>query len=282
MASVVGAFTPRLQQAEIERARRKPTASLDAYDLFSARTGKCLQMDQEGNAEALRFFYKAVERDPDFSAAYAAAAGCFSRRKVSGWVIDQEQEVAEAKRLARRAAHLGKDDATVLSSAGYVLAYVVRDLDDGAAFVDRALLINPNSASGWFCSGWVKVWGGELDRAIERYAHAMRLSPIDPAISGMQVGTAHAHFFAGRYDEALSWAKMALRERPDFHTALRIAAASSVLAGRAEEARRSIARLLEIDPALRISNLQNLLGPYRQPEHPAKYADALRKAGLPE
>jgi len=99
----------------------------------------------------------------------------------------------------------------------------------------------------------------------------------------MQQGTAHAHFFAGRYDEALSWAKMALRELPHNHAALRIAAASCALAGRDEEAKRLMARLLEIDPALRISCfLKTAVGPYRKPEHLAKYADALRKAGLPE
>jgi adenylate cyclase len=170
----------------------------------------------------------------------------------------------------------------VLSSTGYVLAYVARDLDDGAAFLDQALLINPNVALAWSSGGWVKVWLGEPDRAVERFAQAMRLNPIDPAIFGMQEGMAHAHFFAGRCDEALSWAKMALRELPASHTALRICAASCALAGRDEEAKRMMARLLEIDPALRISNFQNVLGPYRKPEHPAKYADALRKAGLPE
>ena len=143
--------------------------------------------------------------------------------------------------------------------------------------------MNPNLAMAWFASGWVKVWLGEPDRAIERFAHAMRLNPVDPTIFGMQEGTAHAHFFAGRYDEALSWAKMALRELPDSHAALRIAAASCALVGRVEEAKSLTARLLQIDPALRVSSLlQNVLGPYRQPEHPAKYADALRLAGLPE
>jgi len=176
----------------------------------------------------------------------------------------------------------GAEDATVLSFSGYVLAYVGKELDDGAAFVERALLINPNLALGWYNSGWIKVWLGEPDRAIERFAQAMRLNPIDPSTFGMQEGMAHAHFFAGRYDEALSWAKMALRELPVSHTALRIAAASCALAGRDEEAKRLIVRLLEIDPALRLSNFQNVLGPYRHPEHPAKYADALRKAGLPE
>jgi tetratricopeptide (TPR) repeat protein len=110
----------------------------------------------------------------------------------------------------------------------------------------------------------------------------MRLNPLDPAIFFMQQGIAYAHFFAGRYDEALTWAKTALREVPDSNGALGIGVASCALAGHAEEAKRLMARLLEMDPALRISTLKNPLGPFRQPEHPAKYADALRKAGMPE
>jgi len=281
-ASVVGAIAPRLQQAEIERARRKPTASLDAYDLYLRGVASFYKWTREGNDEALGFFYRAVERDPDFSVAYAAAAGCFSRRKGFGWVIDREQEVAETTRLARRAVLLGRDDAAALVDAGFALAFVAKDLEDGAAFLDRALLINPNLAWGWGTSGFVKLWLGEPNRAVECFAHAMRLTPLDPRIFFMQNGMAHAHFAAGRYEEALSWVRMALREVPDSHAALRVAAASSALAGHDEEAKRLIARLLEIDPALRISTLRNLFGPSRHPDYPAKYADALRKAGLPE
>jgi adenylate cyclase len=280
-ASVVGAIAPRLQQAEIERARRKPTESLVAYDLFLRGQANMYKSTREGNDEALHLFYKAVECDPDFAAAYAAAALCIAQRRSLGWAIDRE-EVAEAKRLALRAVQLGKEDAAVLGPAGYVFASAARDLDDGAAFLDRALLINPNLAQGWNLSGWVQVWLGEPDRAIEQFAQAMRLSPTDLALFAMQTGTAHAHFYAGRYADALAWANLALREMPDNHAGLRIAAASCALAGRDEEAKRMMARLLEIDPTLRISNLQNVLGPYRHAEHSAKYADALRKAGLPE
>ena len=281
-ASVVGAIAPKLEQAEIERARRKPTESLDAYDHFLRGLANFYKWTREANAEARRLFYKAIELDPDFSAAYASAAACFSVRKGFGWIVNQEQEITEAGRLARRAVQLGKDDATTLALAGYTLANVGKELDDGAAFLDRALLINPNLALGWFGSGRAKQWLGEPERAIERFARAMRLSPIDPFTCFMQDGMAHAHFFAGRYDEALSWAMMALRELPHSPAALRIAAASCALAGRGEEAKKLAGRLLEIDPALRVSSLQNVLGPYRHREHPEKYANALRKAGVPE
>jgi len=284
-ASVVGAIAPRLEQAEIERARRKPTESLDAYDFYLRGLANWYKWTMEGTDEALRLFYRAIERDPDFAAAYAAAADCFTRRKAFGWIIDREQEAAEAIRLARCAVQLGKDDANVLCFAGYALVYVARELDVGAAFLERSLLINPNLAMGWYWSGWVKVWLGEPDRAIEHFAHAMRLNPIDPGLFAfMQAGTAYAHFYAGRHDEALAWAKKALREQPDHAVnpvALRLAAASCALAGRDEEAKRLIARLLEIDPALRMSTLKNLRPPTRLPD-PKKFADALRKAGLPE
>jgi adenylate cyclase len=178
---------------------------------------------------------------------------------------------------------LGKDDSTVLSIAGHTLAVVAGELDDAAAFQDQALLINPNLALGWAASGWAKVWLGEPDQAVERFARAMRLSPFDPSGYFMKEGMAHAHFFGGRYDEALSWAKVVLRELPVNHAALRIGAASGALAGRDEEAKGLMARLLEIDPTLCVSSfLQKALGPYRQPEHSAKYADALRRAALPE
>src|SRR5262249_30750456 len=114
---------------------------------------------REANEEAHGLYYKAIDLDPDFFAAYAAAAYNFLRRKAFGWISDREQEAAETRKLALRAVQLGKDDAAVLCFAGYALAYVVGDLDDGAAFLDRALVINPNLASAY--SGWVKLWLGE-------------------------------------------------------------------------------------------------------------------------
>src|SRR5262249_17470635 len=87
-ARVVGAIAPRLQQAEIERARRKPTESLDAYDFYLRGLASFRKWTREGNDEALRLFYKAIELDSDFSTAYAAASACFCERKGRGDVVD--------------------------------------------------------------------------------------------------------------------------------------------------------------------------------------------------
>ena len=282
-ASVVAAIAPKLEQAEIERAKRTPTENLNAYDYFLRGLASLYQLtNQEAHAEALRLFNRAIELDPEFASAYGMAAWCYVRPKASGWMIDPANEIAETARLARRAVELGKDDAVALAASGSALAYVVGDLDTGVALIDRALALNPNLAAAWYFGGWVKIWLGEPDAAIERLARAMRLSPLDPQMPRMQTAMASAHFFAGRHDEASSWMEMALREAPDFLTGLRISAASNALAGRLESARKAVTRLQELHPALRVSNFKDTAGPYRRPEDLAKYEDALRKAGLPE
>jgi TolB-like protein/Tfp pilus assembly protein PilF len=281
-ASVVGAIAPKLEQAEIERAKRKPTESLDAYDYYLRGMAAVHQWNREANDEALRMFYRAIELDPNFASAYGMAARCYSQRKGSGWVTDREYEIAEAGRLARRAAELGRDDALALCTAGMALAYVVCDLDDGAALIDRALALNPNLAWAWLFSGWVKIWLGEPEVAIERIARAMRLSPHDPYIFNMHAATASAHFYAGRYAEASSWAEAAARGQPNHLMAACVAAASGALAGRLAEAQKALAHLRQLDPALRISNLEAVMSPFRRPEVRARYVDGLRKAGLPE
>jgi tetratricopeptide (TPR) repeat protein len=233
--SVVGAIAPAVEKAEIERAKRKPTESLDAYALYLRGSARLYQFaSRQANAEALRLFNSAIELDPDFSSAYGRAAFCYAWAKSEGWISVTGNEIAEVTRLAQRAVELGKDDAMALATSGWALAFVVRDLEGGAALIDRALVLNSNLAEAWFCGGWVKNWLGEPKLAIERFARAIRLSPLDPWATAMRGGTAHAHFFLGRYDEAASWAAMALQDNPDHQSGLRMAAASNAMAGRLE------------------------------------------------
>jgi tetratricopeptide (TPR) repeat protein len=123
---------------------------------------------------------------------------------------------------------------------------------------------------------------GEPDKAIEHAALAMRLSPLEPRLSAWQFNTALAHFCAGRYEDAVTWAGKSLLHQPNYVSAIRLAAAGHAMSGRLTQARKMIARLREVDPALRLSNLADVLPPFRRPDDRIKYFEALRKAGLPE
>ena len=280
-SSVIGAIAPKLEQAEIERAKCKPTESLDAYDYYLRGMASIYHWTKEGVSEALRLFYKSIELDPGFASAYGMAAWCYFWRRANGWMTDLEQEIAETARLAGKAAELGKDDSVALSFGGLALGYVAGDVEGGIALIDRALVLNPNLAAAWNASGCLRVFLGDSDVAIEHLARAMRLSPLDPLMFFMQGFTALAHFLAGRYDEAWPLAERASREQPYYLSVMRIAAVSNAFAGRLEEARKGIARALQLDPDMRVSNLKDRLGPFR-PEGLAKYVEGLRKAGLPE
>jgi tetratricopeptide (TPR) repeat protein len=280
-ASVVGAIAPELERAEIGRAKRKPTESLDAYDYYLRGMANVHQGTREAINEALPQFLKAIQLDPDFASAYAMAAWCYFWRKINDWMDDREAEIAEGARLARRAVELGKDDAMALARSGHALAHLTGDVNGGITLTDRALALNPNLAAAWFLGGFLRIWHGDQDEAVERFARAMRLSPLDSELYRMQAGTAMAHLLAGRFDAASSWAEKAVSQLPIFLIAVSIIAASHALAGRDEEARRAMDDLRRLDPKLRISRLQEWL-PLQRAEHIATFAEGLRRAGLPE
>jgi TolB-like protein len=278
--NVVGAILPMLEQAEIKRAQRKPTGSLDAYDFYLRGMASVHKWTREGISEALGLFYEAIKLDPEYGSAYGMAAWCYLRRKSDGWMADRVYESAEAARLARRAAQFGQDDAIALSRAGFALAFVIDDVDTGADLVDRAVLLNPNLAAAWYFSSRVRMLLDEPEVAIEHAARAMRLSPLDPLTFLMQYSTALAHFHAGRYDDAGSWAEKAKRANANFFPAIRLAAASYALAGNLAKAGELVGHLREAEPSLTVSGLDEL-NPFRRRDDFAKWAAGLRGAGLP-
>jgi TolB-like protein len=278
---VVGAIAPQLEQAEIARAKRKPTESLGAYDFYLRAMAQLHSGSREAIEEALPMFCKAIELDPEFASAYGMAAWCHFWRKLNGWMTDRPAEIAEGIRLARLAVALGRDDAVALTRGGHALAHLAGEMDNGIALLDRARLLNPNLAPAWFLGGILRALHGETEAAIKDLNHAVRLSPLDPEMFRMQVGMALANFFAGQFDAATHWAEKALGNLPSLLPAAALLAASHAFSARMDKATLAMQRLREQDPTLRLCNLQDWL-PIQRPEDLALFTDGLRLAGMPE
>lgn len=280
-ASVVGAIAPRLEQAEIERSRRKPTESLQAYD-YHLRALACLyRYTQQSNIETLKFTRMANELDPEFAASYALASGVLSSRKAFGWRVEPDAESGEARRLADRALALSRDDPWVLAMAGQTLSFVASRVEEGAHLLSRAISLDPNLAMARTFYGYTQVYLGNPEAAIDQLKVALRLSPVDPRIFLTYAGLALGYFFAGRHEEAASAATIALRQQPHFLGANRAGMASLAMSGRIEEARQACAQALRLDPTQRVSNIPERI-PLRRPDDVAQLAEAFRIAGLPE
>ncbi|TWC06052.1 TolB-like protein [Bradyrhizobium macuxiense] len=278
--SVIGAMFPKLERAEIERARRKPTESLQAYDYYMRSKFSIYQWTREGSVEALRMSKLAISLDPAFAVAHASAANIFGQRKGFGWIEDAEKERAESRQLAERAIQLDPDDPVVLAHVAEVYSYVLEEPETGSALAARAIALDPNLALARLWAGWAKVYLGAHDAAIEQFSAAIRLSPIDPHLFVPQTGMAFAHFFSGRYDQALAQATTAIQRQPNFPGAQRIRMSSLAMTGRISEARLACEAALQIDPTLRISSINK--APFRRAEDVKKLSQAWAIAGVPE
>jgi tetratricopeptide (TPR) repeat protein len=278
---VVGAIAPKLEHAEIARAMRKPTESLDGYDYYLRAMSNFHKAGREDISEAIRLFQKAIEFDNSFSSAYGMAAWCYARRKLNGWAEEGSSEALAAERLAKRAVECGNEDAVALASGGITIGYMFDDFDRAASLMDRAQALNPNLAMAFHLSGWIRCFIGQQNLAIEHLERAVRLSPVDPQRPGMLAAIGAAHFAAGRFDVASSFARTALLEQSNNFIAALVAAGANAMAGNLEAATAAMERVRELDPNFHLHSVKYRL-PHRQPEVLAHWEDALRRAGLPE
>ena len=278
---IVGAIARQLENAEIERAARKPTESLDAYDHYLRGMCGFHIGGREGVDNALSYFRRAITLDRDYAAAYGMAAFCLYSQGLNNWMADPAIGVEEGISLARRAVALGKTEYMALARGGYALAQFTRDPDTGIEYLDSALKLNSNFAVAWYLSGLLRVFRGDADDAIKRFEHAMRLSPFDPELFRMQTGVALAHLTARRFDDAYLWAAKASRNAPTLVLPGIAVAVAQELCGRAQEAKSTMTQVRQLNEGLSRARLERWL-PFQKPDDAAMFSGALTNAGLPD
>jgi TolB-like protein len=282
-SSVVGAIEPKLRQSEIERATRKPTESLDAYDLYLRALAQFRKLTEQGSREAIVLLQRALIIDPNYAPAAGMIGWCRNLRRVQGWAAGSGPEIAETVRLARLAIEIGREDPDALCMAAIALSNFAHEPATAGSIVDRALALNPNSALAWSLRGWVAAGNAQPGTAIEAFERAMRLSPFDPIGFLFTAGLALASLLAGLYQDANRWADVSLREQPRYLLAIRVKVVSCAELGRMDEARHWLGRMLDINPGSTIAEYRKLAaGYFRLPETFDIFLEGLRKAGLPE
>jgi TolB-like protein/class 3 adenylate cyclase len=279
--SVIGAILPQVERVEIDRAQRKPTESLQAYDYYLRALGASYRYSREANLEVMELSRAANRVDPDFSLSYALAAYSLATRKAFGWSTDMTGEIAETRRLSAKAIELDRDDARVLALAGFPLAYLAGEVERAGLLVRQAVQIDPNLGLARMWMGWINVYLGEHEAGIEQLEIAQRLNPLDPRRYVARTAMAYAHFFVGRHEEASKVAATAIRQQPNYLVGQRIMMACHAVMGRLDEARASCAAVMQIDPSQRVSR-DKAWGPFQRPQDMKKLKEAFLIAGMPQ
>jgi len=246
--SVAGVIEPTLETAETLRSAQRPTDDLTAYDLFLRARAAGQSWDKQGVRRALDLLGQALERDPHYGSALVLVASCYVFFHTNGWDEDQDRMRQQGVDYARRALRAAADDPFVLGEAAHVLGYFERDINPAFALIDRALELNPSFAMGWARSGWIRLWNGQTDVAIEHFEKALRLSPRRRAAANLGIGV--AHFFARRLDKAVAVLLLSLQENPNWAPTYRFLASCFAHMGRSRDAQDMVSKLREMTPVL--------------------------------
>jgi TolB-like protein len=280
-SSVVGAIEPRLRLAEIDRASRKPTESLEAHDLLLRALAQEYKRTRDSLAEAVRLLKRALELDSGYAPAMALISGCRTLQRSRHWIPISGPEVDEGIHVARQAIEASGDDPHVLTTAGFTLAFLAGENDAALSAIDRAIVVNPNFALAFGLRALVLVFLNRPGEAILAAQQAMRLSPHDPLTFLFVQANAFAHLAAGRYEAGMPWADEALRQNGGL-PALRFKLTICGHLGRLNEAKECLRRLRELHPEPTVSSVMRDVSRGVAPEIAARMAEGLRKAGVPE
>jgi adenylate cyclase len=279
-SNVIGGILPPLFSEEVERVKRK-VGNLQAYDYYLRINAAAQRRTAESTTEALALAKKAIALAPDFALIHAQVAGLLNQQRSFGWVVDRARESEEAERAVSRALELDSTDPVVLALCGQTLVMMLGRLQEGAAYLDQAIKLDPNSARAWTNRGSARIAQGEPEQAIRDLEHATRLSPIDPLRWYAFTLLARAHTLCGRYDKALPVVSESLRLRPNYLGALVDLTVAHALAGNLDAARNSLATVRRLLPEERIARFrQNAT--HLSAAGTEKYVEGLRLAGLPE
>ena len=278
--AVVGVLEPTIQRAEIERARRKPAASLDAYDLYLRALPLIYAPQPEGHVEALALLDRAATLDPGFALAPAYAAWIYEKRISARLPSLGNSDHDNCVALARAALKGDASDPLVRAICGFVLYRVDRDASMLQAVRD-AVAESPNSTVILNLGGIANQLSGNADEAYRCRARAYELGRSAPDAYVSLHGMGAAEMMRGNYETAIDWCRKSLATFNAWSFTYITLATCHEKLGQLDEARKMIRYLRDLNPSLTLTVLEQGVDSCDD-AYGLAVIPSLRRAGLPE
>jgi adenylate cyclase len=280
--TVVGTLAGRLETVGAERAGKKPTASLTAFDYLLQGRDLAYRYNREDNAKARELLEKAIALDPDYAEAHAFLSRAYRTDWIGGWARDPDACLERATEIAKRAVALDDSDSRAQAQMGWVLLYR-RNYELARQHIDKALALNPHYPDIAMVLGLCELWSGNPETGLAKVKEAMRLDPFGRY--GIPLGM--AHYSLRNYEDAVAALNIVRAKLP---MVIAWRAASYARLGQDEQARSTAEAFVEVASAgmadcgasLPESWLDFLAqrAPYKRQEDLDHYLDGLREAGL--
>jgi len=280
IGSIVGSMSPELLRSEQRRATRRDPASLGAYDLTMRGWWHFARFSKEDNARARELFERAIAVEPTHARGWAGLALTHAEDLAWAWTDSPAESRAELARAARACLAQDSELADCYMAMALVRWWKGEGREEIAA-AEHAVSLAPSDARAHGVLGRGFALAARSDEAIEHLETAMRLDPKSQYNWAWMNAMTWAHFAAGRYEEALDWARRSVRIKPDNEIGYRGIAASSAQLGRLDEARAAIAEELRLQPKLTLAEVRRQ-NPATDPDFRERWLEGLRLAGMPE
>ena len=273
--SAAGVIEPAVNRAEMKRATRRPTADMGAYDLTLRGAGLLFTFAKADVLEALELFDRAIEIDPSYATALAAASFCHANIANFGWSDEPQVHRQQARELGSLALRHAGEDSAALNIAAEGLVVSGGSLETGIDLADRSRAMNPGAAMAWFSSGWMRVLSGEPEAGAEQLEVSMRLDPLSVLRSFQLAYLGVARFEQRRFEEAASLLEQSAQLSAAYPIGPSVLPACYGHLGQLDAARR----MLEVRSALGAQTIDQFAAwTFRDPEHRKLYLDGIALA----
>jgi DNA-binding SARP family transcriptional activator/TolB-like protein len=280
-ARIVAQLDPLLLMREGERAALRNAHGASPRDLVLQAVPAIYRMDRLAFHAAGELLEAALRVDPGYTDALAWFAYWHLFLVGQGWAEDPEAAASRAGVLADTAVAMDPNDARALTLAGHVRGFLLRRPSEAAVLHERAISLNPNLAIAWCFSGFAFSYLGDQDMALERMRQAIQLSPSDPHLFFFQSAIVMPHLLRGDYQDAATAGRKAIELNPWFSSSFKGHLAALGHLGGQQEIAAVRSRLLKLEPGFTVRDAIRR-SPISSPEGIERYADGLRRAGLPE
>jgi len=272
--AIVATLPGRVEAATHDRAKRKNTDNMAAYECVLTARVLHHRSIREDNAEAQRLLDRALTLDPNYAHAHAWKACVVGQSWIYGWCADNDaalQQVAAELEIALALDDNDSDVHRILAALN-----LTRDDHDKAAYhQERALALNPNYDLVVVQQGELLTWLGRPEEGIDWIKKAMRLNPYHPERFWSHLG--RACYCAEKYAEAAE--AFSRITRPD-HTHHASLAATFAQMGNAVAAAAHAAEVLKREPKFSVASYLTTQH-YRFDGDRQRHEAGLLKAGLP-
>jgi adenylate cyclase len=266
--------------AEVEHILTQPLPTLESYSLLLGSIKLMHRSSRDEFLQTRKILDELINRHARVAAPRAWLGNWYILRVTRGWSEDRKREAAEALSATHAALDRDPSDALALATEGFVYCHLLKDLETARKRCNEAVDANPSHALGWLYLGTVNAFQGEGAAAVEATRRAMELSPLDPLRYYYESLGATAELSAHQYVNAERLARSSLVLNRTHLSTWRALTISLVCQERMDEARQTLGKVLELDPALTVEKYLARM-PNAELETGRHWACCLAMAGLP-